>query len=57
MTIESTQRYTWRRLSWRLTDALGGHGRSRLEEYLQGVDLEAVDREGGATAADTVFIG
>ena len=43
-------------------DALGGHDRSRLEEYLEAVDLEAVDleavdleavdREGGATGAE-----
>jgi len=38
-------------------DTLGGHDRSRLEEYLEVVDLEAVDREGGATAAETLFIG
>jgi hypothetical protein len=36
--------------------ALGGHDRSRLE-YLEEVDLEAVDREGGSTAAETLFIG
>jgi hypothetical protein len=28
-----------------------------LEEYLEVVVLEAVDREGGATAAETVSIG
>jgi hypothetical protein len=29
----------------------------KLEEYLEVVDLEAVDREGGATASETLFIG
>ena len=38
-------------------DALGGYDQSRLEQYLKVVDLEAVDREGGATAAETLFIG
>jgi len=33
-------------------DALAGYDRARLEEY-----LEAVDLEGGATAAETLFIG
>jgi len=33
-------------------DALTGYDRSRLEEY-----LEAVDLEGSATAAETLFIG
>jgi hypothetical protein len=28
-----------------------------LEEYLEVVDLEAVDREGGVMAAETLFIG
>jgi hypothetical protein len=40
-----------------LGDALGGHDRSRLEEYIEEVDLEAVDLEGGAMAAETLFIG
>jgi hypothetical protein len=38
-------------------DALGGHDQSRLEEYLEVVDLQAVDQEGGAMAAETLFIG
>jgi hypothetical protein len=38
-----------------LRDALGGHGRSRSEEYMEVVDLDAVDREGGAMAAETQF--
>jgi hypothetical protein len=38
-------------------DALRGHYGSRLEEYLQVVDLEVVDQKGGATAAETLFIG
>jgi len=33
-------------------DALADYDRARLEEY-----LEAVDLEGGATAAETLFIG
>jgi hypothetical protein len=37
-------------------DALGGHDRSRLEEYLEEVDLEAVNSEGGAKATGTLFI-
>jgi len=35
-----------------LGDALAGYDRARLEEYLESVDLE-----GGATAAETLFIG
>jgi hypothetical protein len=38
-------------------DALGGHDRSRLDEYLEVVDLEAVDWEGCVLAAETLFIG
>ena len=37
-------------------DALLGRDRARLEEYLEVVDLEAVDREGGGTAAETLLI-
>jgi len=33
-------------------DALAGYDRARLEEY-----LEVVDLEGGAMAAETLFIG
>jgi len=33
-------------------DALAGYDRARLEKY-----LEAVDVEGGGTAAETLFIG
>jgi len=50
--IESTQRCTWRPGSSEFGDALAGYDRARLEEY-----LEAVDLEGGATAAETLFIG
>jgi len=32
-------------------DALAGYDRARLEEYLEEVNLEAVVREGGATAS------
>jgi len=38
-------------------DALEGHDRLRLEEYLEVVNLEVGDLEGGATAAETLFIG
>jgi len=61
--IERVKRCTWRPWSWtqRCTgrpwlsefgDALAGYDRARLEEY-----LEVVDLEGGATAAETLFIG
>jgi len=36
----------------RLAGTLGGHDRSRLEKY-----LEVVDLEGGAMEAETLFIG
>jgi len=38
-------------------DALSNHDRSTWEKYLEVDDLEPVDREGGATAAETQFIG
>jgi hypothetical protein len=38
---------------WRCT--LAGNNRARLAEYLE-IDLEAVDREGGAMGAETLFI-
>jgi hypothetical protein len=38
-------------------DALGGYYRSTLKKYLEVVDLEAIKRKGGATAAETLFIG
>ena len=38
-------------------DALRDHDRARLEEYQEAVILEAVVREGGATGAETLFIG
>ena len=37
--------------------ALGGRDRARLGEDLEAVNLEAVVREGGATGAETLFIG
>ena len=37
-------------------DALAGIDPVRLEEYLEVVDLEVHDWEGGLTAAETVFI-
>jgi len=45
-------RYTWRPWSSEFGDALAGYDRARLEEY-----LEAADLEGGAKAAETLFIG
>jgi len=45
-------RCTWRPRSSEFGDAPAGHDQSRLEEY-----LAAVDWEGGATAAVTLFIG
>jgi len=38
-------------------DTLECHDGSRLEEYLEAVDLEAVDRQGSVTKAETLFIG
>jgi hypothetical protein len=38
-------------------DALGGPDRSRVEKDLEVVNLEEVDWEGGATSAETIFIG
>jgi hypothetical protein len=54
--IEQLWRCTWRLGSSEVGDALGGHYRSRLEEYLQVVDVEAVVWVGGATAAVGLFI-
>jgi hypothetical protein len=61
--IQRVWRCTWRPRSSELRctlwlgqsefgDALAGYDRVRLEEYLEPVDLE-----GGATAAETLFIG
>jgi len=50
--IKWTQRCTCRPESSELRDTLQSHDRVRLEEY-----LEVVDLEGGAMAAETVFIG
>jgi len=36
---------TWRPRSSELRDALGGHDRTRLEEYLEVVDLEVIDQK------------
>jgi len=54
--IERVWRYTWRVRSSEFGDALGGHDRARLEQYLEAVNLEAVVQEGGATGAETLFI-
>jgi hypothetical protein len=50
--IERVWRCTWRPRSSELRDALSGYDRARLEEY-----LEAVDLEGGATAAGLSILG
>jgi len=50
--IERVWRCTWRPRSSELRDALSGYDRARLEE-----DLEAVDLEGGATAAGLSILG
>jgi len=50
--IERVWRYTWRPWSSEFGDVLAGNDRARLEE-----DLQAVDLAGGATAAETLFIG
>jgi len=34
--------YTWRLRSSEFGDALGGHDRARLEEYLEAVNLDVV---------------
>jgi len=49
--------YTWRPSSCDFGDTLRGHDRARLEVYLEAVNLEAVVWEGGATGAETLFIG
>jgi len=38
-------------------DALAQYDRARLEEYMEAVNLEVVVQEGGATGAETLFIG
>jgi len=70
--IERIWRCTWRPRLSELRDALGGHDQSRLEEYLEAVDLEvidlkavhleavnleAVDWVACAMEAETLFIG
>ena len=55
--IVRVQRYTWRLCTGDLRDALGGRDRARLEEYLEAVNLPAAVQEGGATGAETLFIG
>jgi len=43
--IERVWRCTWKPKLRVLGDILGGHDRSRLEEYFEAVDLEAIDLE------------
>ena len=50
--VEGTLRCTWRPRSSELRDALSGYDLARLNEY-----LEAVDLEGGATAAGLSILG
>jgi len=50
--MEWTQRYSLRLWPSEFGDALAGYDPARLEEY-----LEAVDLEGGTTAAETPIIG
>ena len=38
------------------THALVGHDQAGLEEYLEGVNLEAVVQEGGETGAEILFL-
>jgi len=57
MHLEAMFIRTWRLKLCEFQDALGGHDRARLEEYLEAVNLEVVVREGGATGAETRFIG
>jgi hypothetical protein len=35
----------------------GGSNRAKLEVYLEMIDQKVVDREGGMTGAETLFIG
>jgi hypothetical protein len=62
--IERVWTSTWRPRSSELRDELSGWDRSEFGDALAGYDrarveeyLEAVDLEGGATAAETLFIG
>jgi hypothetical protein len=62
--IERVWRCTWMLRSSELSDALCGCDRANFGDALAGYDrarlveyLEAVDLEGGAMAADTLFIG
>jgi hypothetical protein len=55
--IKGVRRYNWRPQLSEFGDALGGHDRARLEEYFEAVIMDAVNRKGGATGAETVFIG
>jgi hypothetical protein len=45
---------TWRISSSEFGDALGGHDRARLEEYLEAADGRR--SKGGAPCAETLFI-
>ena len=55
--IDWVQRCTWRPWLSEFRDALGGYDWWNVDEDLEVVDLEAVDQKGGATAAETLFIG
>jgi hypothetical protein len=38
-------------------DSSGGHDQGRLKQYVEAGNLKAVDRKGGATGGETLFIG
>jgi len=57
MHVEAIMVQTWRPSSREFGVALGGRDQWRMEEYLELVDLEYVDWEGGVMAVETRFIG
>ena len=57
MHMEAVIVRTSRPQSSELGGTLGCRDRARLEEYLEAINLTAVVREGGATGAETLFIG
>jgi len=54
--LERIRRYAWRLWLSEIRDAVGGHDCARMEEYFEAVNLEQVDRDGGAPGAETLFI-
>ena len=55
--IDGVWRCTGRPRWSQLRDALGGYDRARLEEYLEVIDLEAVNRKGGTPQTEAIFRG